>query len=124
VTGQPPQPETILVVEDQDVVRHLIVRALLQEGYHVLEASDGAKALAVLAGGVRVHMVVTDIVMPNLGGVQLAERLTLQGRAPVLLFMTGYGEDRSKVPGPLLEKPFGPETLVSEVARLLSRARP
>lgn len=120
---QPPQPKTILVVEDQDVVRHLIVRALLEEGYHVLEASDGAKALAVLAGGVRVHMVVTDIVMPNLGGVQLAERLTLQGRAPVLLFITGYDQDPSKIPGPLLEKPFAPETLVAEVGRLLSLTR-
>jgi CheY-like chemotaxis protein len=123
VTGQPTQPKTILVVEDEDRVREMITRSLREAGYHVLEASDGLLALAVvLATAAKIDLLVTDIVMPNLGGLQLAERLILAGHPPILLFITGYDQDRSKIPGPLLEKPFGADTLVAEVRRLLLQA--
>jgi two-component system, cell cycle sensor histidine kinase and response regulator CckA len=119
----PAVPKTILVVEDQDVVRAMVTRSLLEEGYRVIEASDGEQALAaVLAAGVKIDMLVTDIVMPKLDGLQLAQHLTLEERAPVLLFITGYDQDLSKVPGPLLRKPFGPSELVAEVRRLLLQA--
>jgi CheY-like chemotaxis protein len=108
VTGQPTQPKTILVVEDEDGVRAVITRALREAGYHVLEASDGVLALAVvLAARARIDLLVADIVMPNMGGLELADRLTVGGRHPIFLFITGYDQDWSKVGGSGLHKPFG-----------------
>jgi CheY-like chemotaxis protein len=70
MTGQPTQPKTILVVEDEAHVRAMMTRALLEEGYRVLEAGDGEQALAVvLATGAKIDLLVTDIVMPNMGGL-------------------------------------------------------
>jgi CheY-like chemotaxis protein len=118
-----PQARTILVVEDQPAVRRMIVRSLREEGYRVVEASNGEEALRLLAGGHGIELVVTDLVMPELGGVQLAERVTLAGGAPFFLFITGYDRDPTTVPGPLLGKPFGPKQLVAEVAHVLAQAR-
>ena len=87
--------ETILLVEDEDIVRHAIRRLLKKLGYTVLEASDGAEALAVMERATSpVHLVLTDVRMPGIGGAQLAALLA--GRRPrvPVLFMTGYeGED-------------------------------
>ena len=69
-------------------------------------------------------MVITDIGMPNMGGLQLVERLTLTDRTPVFLFISGYDQNRSEIPGALLEKPFDPDRLVAEVRRLLSKGTP
>jgi two-component system, cell cycle sensor histidine kinase and response regulator CckA len=66
--------------------------------------------------------VVTDITMPHMGGVQLAERLSLAGQPAIVLFITGGDHDPALLPGPLLLKPFGPEALVEEVRRLLTEA--
>ena len=97
-------------------------RGLRAAGYHVLEASDGVQALAVvLAAGVRIDLLLTDIIMPNMGGLQLAECLTVDGRLPIFLFITGYDQDWSKIPGAGLEKPFGPDQLVAEVRRCTTR---
>jgi two-component system, cell cycle sensor histidine kinase and response regulator CckA len=117
-------PKTILVVEDQDEVRGVIARALRWGGYAVIEAMDGQQALDLLAGGLRIDLLVADVVMPRLGGLQLAERLNFlpEPKArPTLLFISGYEHDHSKVPEPLLEKPFGPDTLVAEVDRLMGQ---
>jgi two-component system, cell cycle sensor histidine kinase and response regulator CckA len=110
---------TILVVEDQEQVRAMVVRILEAEGYQVLEAADGVQALELLAGA-EVHLIVTDIVMPRMGGFQLAARLAASPDPPILLFISGYGRSETEVPGPLLEKPFTPSTLSAEVRRLLT----
>jgi DNA-binding response OmpR family regulator len=68
--------------------------------------------------------VITDIGMPNMGGLQLAKRLTLVARPPVLLFISGYDQNPAEVPGALLAKPFDPDRLVAEVRRLLSKGTP
>jgi CheY-like chemotaxis protein len=105
VPPTPPSfPRTILVVEDAQEVRAMMVRILRTEGYQVLEASDGVQALEVLAG-TAVHLIVTDIVMPRMGGFQLAARLAASPGPPILLFVSGYGQKDIKLPGPLLEKP-------------------
>ena len=117
-----PEPKTVLVVEDQNVVRRMVARALEEEGYRVLEASDGEQALELLSRGPRVDLVVSDVVMPNMGGFVLAERLLLGGEPPIFLFITGYDQDPTKVPGPLLQKPFTPTELVAEVKRLMAQA--
>jgi two-component system, cell cycle sensor histidine kinase and response regulator CckA len=120
MTDQAPQSKTILVVEDEDGVREVITRGLREAGYHVLEAGDGVQALAVvLAAAVKIDLLVADIVMPNMGGLQLAERLTVDGKHPIFLFITGYDQDWSKISGAGLEKPFRPDELVAEVRRLL-----
>jgi two-component system, cell cycle sensor histidine kinase and response regulator CckA len=111
---------TVLVVEDQLDVRALMVRALIEQGYRVLEAGDGHEALEILGKEPAVQLVVTDIVMPRLDGYELARRLA-PTRIPVL-FVSGYGDRYTVLPGPLLEKPFSPVALTEAVERLLDRA--
>lgn len=63
--------------------------------------------------------------MPRLGGLQLAQRINFLPESesrPTVLFISGYEHDHSKVPGPLLEKPFTPDTIVAEVARLMDQS--
>lgn len=123
--GQSAVPaKTILVVEDTEVVRAIIVRALRHEGYTVIEAEDGEAAWAILTGTATVNMLVTDVVMPRLDGVQLSQRLTARGKQLPLLFITAYDRDPATIPGPLLEKPFGPDQLVAEVQRIMPTISP
>jgi CheY-like chemotaxis protein len=124
MSDQPPDSTTILVVEDQDDVREMIVRSLVQEGYRVVAAADGVQALALLTSERGIDLVITDIGLPNMGGLQLAKRLTLVARPPVLLFISGYEQNPAEIPGALLAKPFDPDTLLAEVRRLLSLAAP
>ncbi|WP_052710379.1 PAS domain-containing sensor histidine kinase [Azospirillum thiophilum] len=81
---------TVLVVEDEELVRMLLVEVLQGDGYTTLEAADGTEALARLAGAERVDLLVTDVGLPGLNGRQLAEMA--QARVPDLrvLFLTGY----------------------------------
>lgn len=124
MSAQPPQSTTILVVEDRDTVRQMMVRSLVAEGYRVVEAGDGVQALALLDGGLRIDLVVTDIVMPKMGGLQLAKHLTLVAPAALFLFISGYEQNPADLPGVLLPKPFAPDTLLAEVRRPSSRKRP
>jgi CheY-like chemotaxis protein len=119
------QPPTILVVEDDAQVRQMIVRFLVEEGsYRVMEAADGVEALALLRADLAIDLVVTDITMPNMGGLRLATHATLIARPPVILFMTGYDQNPANVPGILLTKPFRQPTLLAEVRRLLATTTP
>jgi two-component system cell cycle sensor histidine kinase/response regulator CckA len=114
--------KTILVVEDQAAVRHVVARALREAGFEVLEDANGVDALTVVERGPTIDVVVTDITMPHLGGVRFAERLSLAGQPAIVLFITGGDHDPALLPGPLLMKPFGPEALVEEVRLLLTQA--
>lgn len=113
---------TVLVVEDQDEVRALILRTLAGEGYRVLEARDGVEALEVLEAEPDVSLIVTDIVMPRMGGLELAEHLGSRSHA-LILFMSAYSSHGMAVPGPFLQKPFSPLDLCAEVQRLLAPSR-
>jgi CheY-like chemotaxis protein len=120
MTNPPAQRKTILVVEDQDEVRGVMARTLKEGGYTVIEAIDGQQAFDLMAGGLRIDLLVMDIILPRLGGLQLAERLnSLPESRPTILFISGYDQDPTKVPGPLLQKPFRPEELRAEVQRLI-----
>jgi CheY-like chemotaxis protein len=123
MSDQPSQSTSILVVEDQDEVRHMIARSLEAEGYRTVEARDGVQALALIRNQ-RIDLVITDIGMPQMGGLTLAKRLTLVARPPILLFISGYEQNPGEVPGALLAKPFDPDTLLAEVRRLLSERPP
>ncbi len=122
--------ETVLVVEDDPLVRHLSARLLASQGYATLEARNGREALELLqAHEDRVQLVLTDVVMPELGGAEFARHVEqLQPGLPVL-FMSGF-TDHEVVrrglldPGaPYLQKPFDAATLGRRVREILDLRR-
>jgi PAS domain S-box-containing protein len=123
--------ETILVVEDETMVRELTRRSLEQLGYSVLEADSGAAALAVIEEGhPAVDLVLSDVVMPGLSARALAEGAARIDPSLPVLYMSGYpGDDVVRRgllrPGaPFLQKPFSLEDLDRSIRGLLERARP
>jgi CheY-like chemotaxis protein len=127
LTNRPrPENETILVTEDEEGVRG-VVRAFLQgKGYTVLEARDGVEALEVYSKHHdRIHLLVTDLVMPRMGGLELAQRLTRSNPGLKVLYMSGYSDRAVSSQGVLepgtmfLQKPFSTDKLAQFVRRLL-----
>ena len=114
---------TVLVVEDDRALRTLMVRTLSEKGYRAVEASDGIEALEKLATDSEIELVVTDIVMPRMNGVELAQELAASVRAR-LLFVSAYGKEYTELPASLLEKPFSQAALIAEVERLLEAETP
>ena len=121
--------ETVLVVEDEEAVRVLSRRVLKARGYHVLDAAGAAEALELTDQGQRrIDLLVTDVVMPGMGGPALAEQLV--GLQPGLrvLYISGYAEEairrHGELPagGALLEKPFTADQLARRVREALSAA--
>jgi PAS domain S-box-containing protein len=122
-----PGTETILLVEDEDHVRAVASRILRRNGYTVLEARTGPEALQLWRErNAAVDLVVTDMVMPEMGGRELARRIRGESPDTPLLFMSGYTEDGAFQRGVLqpgesyLEKPFGEEGLTRMVRRALA----
>src|SRR5262249_20680480 len=118
--------ETVLVVEDDESVRRLAIRALEASGYTVLHAASPLEALDLAAHhSGRVDLLLTDVMMPDLTGRQLADRLTTSRPGLAVLFMSGYAEDAIVHHGRLdpdtafLQKPFAPETLTQRVRAVL-----
>jgi CheY-like chemotaxis protein len=125
---QPADGEVVLVVEDDHIVRALIVEVLRELGCGTLEASDGASALELLQSERRVDLLVTDIGLPGLNGRQVAD--AARERRPDLrvLFMTGYAENAAAASGflepgmQLITKPFAMEAIAVRVQEMLSAA--
>jgi len=123
--------ETILVVEDQETLRRATARALRKLGYQVLVAADGGEALDVLREhGAEIGLVISDVVMPNVGGLELYRRIRESGN-PVPFFLTsGYAAgtgDAAGVPPDVsvLEKPWTLESLGRRIREVLAQsARP
>jgi PAS domain S-box-containing protein len=119
---------TILLVEDDGAVRAASRRALLRAGYMLLEARDGAEALSLCLApdAPDIDLVVTDLVMPEMGGRQLGEELRTKRPGTKVLYVSGYTRDalrRQRVLEPgtaFLEKPFTPEALVRSVHAALA----
>ncbi len=119
--------ETILLVEDEPMVRHLVRDALQLYGYTVLEAPHGEEALRLCkAHAGPIHLLLTDVVMPGgMNGRELAERLQPERPAMKLLYMSGYTDDSVVVRGvrteatDFLQKPFTPDFLARRVRELL-----
>ncbi len=116
-------PTTILVVDDERSVRALVKSVLEKHGYTIVEAVDGEQALEFLTQAPSdVALVVTDIVMPGMSGVDLAARLQqLRPTLPVLL-MTGFADEDTEALHRFvhIRKPFQPGALVRRVAELLT----
>ena len=120
--------ETILLVEDEPAVRAVARQILTRQGYAVLEAADGQTALAMVdAGGPRVDLVITDVVMPGMSGRSLADRLASRYPGLRVLYMSGYTDDAIVRHGMLepglayLQKPFRPDALARKVREVLNR---
>jgi two-component system, cell cycle sensor histidine kinase and response regulator CckA len=118
--------KAILVVEDEETVRTMMVRVLESEGYQVLEAGDGREAIEMIERVPGpVDLVITDVAMPVLNGRELAERLAKRHPDLPVLFMSGYTDDEMVRRGliepnkPFVSKPFTPEILAEKVRRLL-----
>ncbi len=118
--------ETILVVEDEGALRNLLQRVLSMNGYRVLQGCDGAEALAAARRHRGpIHLLLTDVVMPRMSGMEVAEALAAERPATKVLYMTGHSDDagiheRLLSSGvDLIQKPFTSEALLAEVRRLL-----
>ena len=115
---------TVLIVEDERALRRLSATVLRQAGYQTIEASDGQQALDLYTvHSHRIVMVVTDVVMPRMGGIELAKRLRALRSDIPLLFVTGYVEQSEilhEQGTPVLLKPFSPNSLLTAVTAALS----
>ena len=115
--------ETILLVDDEDGVRKLVQAVLKNNGYDVLEASNGAAALeAYEKNAHKIDMVLTDVVMPQMTGFELGRELGTRAATLKILYMSGYRENAA-VPGEppraFLHKPFTPDVLLRKVREVL-----
>ncbi len=126
-----PQPlqgaEKVLVVEDEPGVRTFIRKALSAQGYQVLEAGNGREALEMLGRGEAVDLVLTDLIMPGVGGRELAEQVREVSPGLPILYTSGYSRDLGPFQEMLahgehfLAKPFGPVDLARKVRQILDR---
>jgi two-component system, cell cycle sensor histidine kinase and response regulator CckA len=118
--------ETILLVEDEQAVRTVATRVLLNQGYFVLAACNGEEALGIAAKvGDAIDLVLTDVVMPDMGGPELVQRLVADWPGVRVVYMSGYAqgdkvrtemEDRDTS---FLQKPFSAESLILTVREVL-----
>jgi two-component system cell cycle sensor histidine kinase/response regulator CckA len=130
-----PQPEaesgheTILLVEDEAPLRAILALCLRARGYTVLESCDGLEALEVKEKHGGIDLLVTDVMMPRMGGRELAERLRRQRADLPVLFMSGYTGDELASRGilqsnvALIEKPFAPDELIRNLKQVLASCR-
>jgi PAS domain S-box-containing protein len=118
--------ETILLVEDEDIVRNLAYEVLQQYGYTVITAESGEEGLRVcreFAG--KIDLVVTDVVMPRMSGREMAEQLATERPETRVLYMSGFTDDAIVRHGLLeediafIQKPFTPESLATKIRELL-----
>ncbi len=117
--------KTILVVEDAEAIRKLVCAMLAHDGYRCLEASDGSEALSLVEQSTEIHLVLTDVVMPYMGGPELARRLADIRPDVRIIFMSGYSEDPlvhvvEKHSATFLAKPFTAAALSEKVRRALA----
>jgi len=119
MTSEQSSRPMVLLVDDNAAIRELAARILTSEGYQVLTAENGEQAL-VLASTLngQLGLIVTDVRMPVMDGLELASRLArLKPTVPVL-FISGFANSVA-LPGPVLAKPFGADALLATVAQFL-----
>lgn len=120
--------ETILFVEDLESLRHVIADSLEQLGYHVLSAGTGEEALAVAATyDGEIHLLLTDVIMPQMKGPELAQKLLVNRPRLKVIYVSGYAEGVLAPHGVLepgtvlLHKPFSIKILAAKLREVLGR---
>ena len=120
--------ETVLVVEDEDAVRELVARILSVHGYKVLEAPNGGEALVICEKHGNIDLLITDVVMPNMGGRELAERVGKMRPGVKVLYTSGYTDNAIVHQGvldagtPFIQKPYTVSALLAKVREVLELA--
>ena len=114
----------VLVVDDEESVRRITKRMLLARGFDVMEASSGREALKRLAEHPEIQIAIVDVVMPEMSGLLLAEKLPKVAPRCGVILMTGYTAEQARVGTaltrfPLLMKPFTTNQLIEQVQRVL-----
>jgi two-component system, cell cycle sensor histidine kinase and response regulator CckA len=125
----PKGKETVLLVEDDPSLRALAARVLRYQGYKVLEATNGHEAIGIARENVqeRIHLLLSDVVMPHMGGRELVKRMKTLHSEIRVLFISGYTEHAITYhaglkPGtPFLQKPFSPTALAKKVREVLDQ---
>jgi two-component system cell cycle sensor histidine kinase/response regulator CckA len=122
--------ETVLLVEDDAVVRELVRRTLVLYGYTVLEAANGAEAIELCRqSDAQIHVMLTDVIMPQVNGRDLAQAVLESRPETRILYMSGYSGEAVVRHGmlthemPFLQKPFTPEALARKLRELLAHPR-
>ena len=128
ITNHDGKNETILIVEDHDSIRRMMVRCLEKQGYRVLSAANGNEAIQVFQNYSKpIHLLLSDVIMPEMDGVQLAEKLSLLAPRLNVLFISGYTDDWNRYFNPshgdkhVLHKPFASPEFLAEVRKRLDR---
>jgi CheY-like chemotaxis protein len=123
--------ETVLLVEDEELVRVMLVEVLKSAGYIVLDARHGTDALTLLEQYQEpVDLLVTDVTMPGFSGAELARRLGRARPAMRVLFISGYTDQEAAQWGKLnqpvefLQKPFHPDAFLAKVRQILDHRQP
>ena len=109
---------TILVVDDQDVVRDVIRLTLEDAGYTVIEAASPMRALELARVDANIDLLVTDVVMPEMDAFELADRISSKLPGVRILYTSGYTDAAAE--GPFIQKPFTPAQLVAKVDAVLT----
>jgi signal transduction histidine kinase len=122
--------ETVLVVEDEQIVRELVCEVLIDQGYNVICAPDGLEALRVANDfDGTIHLLVTDVIMPHMNGHELAEKLSIRRPEMKILYVSGYSDNDIGDHGvldprfDLLQKPFTPQTLARKIRDVIHEGR-
>jgi DNA-binding response OmpR family regulator len=118
--------ETLLIVENEAAIRNLLQMALQKNGYRVLTAESGREALDLVnAHSGPIHLLITDVMMPDIDGPELVRRLSTLRPDTRTLFMSGYMDDALGEQGALpsnvnfIQKPFSPRTIAQRVREIL-----
>ena len=121
--------ETILLVEDETGLRELLAHVLRDKGYHVLEAGSGPEAFRAVAGHQGpIHLVLTDVILPEMRGQQVAEEISRRYPDTAIMYMSGYTDNALMHGGSLpegtkfLQKPFTPDVVLRRIREILDEA--
>jgi DNA-binding response OmpR family regulator len=119
MTSKQSRKQTVLIVEDDAMLRGILAECLAEEGFAVLTVENGEEGLAIASTlDEQLGLVVTDVLLPGIDGLELSSHLACLQPSPPVLFISGIRAHRD-MPAPVLLKPFGPSAFLEKVHRIL-----